>query len=262
MEFFLVNQRMMNAKFTTVLILATLAISAFSVETFASSGQRDSMPPIFGLNISNYDSKVVQATATSGTYVVTVEDTGVMDLTGVTLKSDSIPPAWFSSETMAHLSFGETADIKYTLSIPEAKEGDYVFTIIAYGEHGSEGVSDASPVSLTIVRAGPVGTQNGDAVNGTEGTQQPSTKGPGSGTNASVGRIITAWVTQGISATIPKSLPDVQTPARDGYFRLQSLAAKGTAKMHSLLEDTGLLAGVIAVLLVVVAALYAITRVM
>jgi hypothetical protein len=85
------------------------------------------IPPVSGIEISEYEDSLVQQAGTSGAYEVKVKNIGVLGLRNVKLESEKIPDEWFSSDASVDLEFGETGVLQYELAVPEAASGLFAF---------------------------------------------------------------------------------------------------------------------------------------
>ncbi len=133
------------ASFLIILTLFTL----FTLFTpIISSATKDVPPPIYGIEILEYDYSLNQKPGTTETYEVKIKNIGILSLRDVKLEAEKIPEDWFSSDATIDLEFGEVGALKYELTVPVGISGLYAFPLIARGSYGVGIVSDIKPVIL------------------------------------------------------------------------------------------------------------------
>jgi hypothetical protein len=221
--------RILTAIVGVALAFGMASTAAFCTSVLAQQQTYDSsLPPIFGITIASYDSSIVQKVGSRQSHVVEIENTGVLELSGVTLMSEKIPPAWFSASSVKILEFGKKVALHYTLDLPAGSQGEYVFSLIAYGEHGTEGVSYTRPVALRII-----GSSEGTSVSETVGQGITTNEGLRGGPQAAtVQPVQNQSITQGLNIQISKELPRIGN-ATDGIVGSAIsgfVAAIGSAK--------------------------------
>jgi hypothetical protein len=130
------------------------------------------IPPVSGIEISEYEDSLVQQAGTSGAYEVKVKNIGVLGLRNVKLESEKIPDEWFSSDASVDLEFGETGVLQYELAVPEAASGLFAFSLIARGSYGAGIASDIQPIVLNVLVLPEPGATTG-TTSAAETTQPP-----------------------------------------------------------------------------------------
>jgi len=135
------------ASFLIALILFTPIISLAAKEV---------PPPIYDIEISEYDYSLNQNPGTTETYEVKIKNIGILSLRDIKLEIEKIPEDWFLSDDTIGLEFGEVGTLEYELTVPAEISGLYVFPLIVRGSYGVGIVSDIKPVVLNITTlAGP-----------------------------------------------------------------------------------------------------------
>jgi len=146
-----------DGRLFAVAALALIAMLAIALVFLSkASTAQEVPPPVYGIEIYEYDRNIQQAAGTTAVYAVKVRNTGVLELAGVRLSADRLPSVLFQSTTLGAkpLKFGETAELNYKLSVPEGFDGVYAFSIVASASYGVGNVSHAKPVQLTVFPAG------------------------------------------------------------------------------------------------------------
>jgi len=138
-----------------IAVVAVLAIALVFLSK--TSTAQEVPPPVYGIEIYEYDRNIQQAAGTTAVYAVKVRNTGVLELMDVRLSADRLPSVLFYSMTPEDgrlLKFGETAELNYKLSVPEGFDGVYAFSIVASASYGIGNASHSKPVQLTVLPAG------------------------------------------------------------------------------------------------------------
>jgi len=133
-----------------IAVVAVLAVALVFLSK-ASTAQ-EVPPPVYGIEIYEYDRTIQQAAGTTAVYAVKVRNTGVLELAGVRLSADRLPSVLFQPTTLGAkpLKFGETAELNYKLTVPEGFDGTYAFSLVASASYGVGNVSHAKPVQLIV----------------------------------------------------------------------------------------------------------------
>jgi len=255
-------------------VLSVLSVfSLLSIPLFASASTSDIPPPVHGIQIYEYGKSINQSAGTEAAYEVQVQNTGVLDLTDVKLKSDKIPCEWFSTEAVSNssktLKFGEIVTLDYKLKIPADAAGEKVFSIIAYGSYGVGSVSDIKPVLLNItpqpnITPGPgtVSRPSSDeattgicSANITETTETTESveKSTSSSTSTFTPTSIppTSPITGIIDAT-SKEIQNFTSLPEKAFSRVRAFVAYARADLSDMFADGLLLSQIAAVLFVIV----------
>jgi len=179
-----------------IAVVAVLAVALVFLSK-ASTAQ-EVPPPVYGIEIYEYDRTIQQAAGTTAVYAVKVRNTGVLELVGVRLSADRLPSVLFQPTTLGAklLKFGETAELNYKLSVPEGFDGTYAFSIVATASYGVGNVSHAKPVQLTVAAA------SAEATTTTSGSV---TQKPGEADVNAILPLIVGSVTERPSEGIPLS---------------------------------------------------------
>jgi hypothetical protein len=127
---------------------AITMLTVLTALTTASVAQ--SIPFIVDIDITNYDSYVIQQPGTTATYWVEVENTGMLELDPIYVSVSKIPDDWFETQESISLEFGHTDRLYYDIAIPESQTGYVVYSLNVYGEHGQLTASDSKPVMINI----------------------------------------------------------------------------------------------------------------
>lgn len=135
------------ASFLITLTLFTL-FTLFTPIISVAAGQVP--PPIYDIEISEYDYSVNQKPGTTETYEVKIKNIGILSLRDIKLEIEKIPEDWFLSDDTVGLEFGEVGALKYELTVPAGISGLYAFPLIVRGSYGVGIVSDIKPVVLNI----------------------------------------------------------------------------------------------------------------
>lgn len=135
------------ASFLITLTLFTL----FTLFTpIISSAAKQVPPPVYGIEILEYDYSLNQKPGTTEAYEVKIKNIGVLSLRDVKLEAEKIPEDWFSSDASIDLEFGEVGALKYELTVPVGVSDLYAFSLIVRGSYGVDIVSDIKPVILNV----------------------------------------------------------------------------------------------------------------
>lgn len=134
-------KRFISIGLTVVLALA-LAISVAEAQ--------DIPPPVYAVEITDYDGVIYQSPGTVKTYKVEVTNSGVMGLDLIRLGSDRLEKDWFSTTGSLMLEFEEKGELEYSIALPSGAEGQHVFFIVAYGSVAENQVSDKRIVVLNV----------------------------------------------------------------------------------------------------------------
>lgn len=131
-------------------ILAMALIAAPVAAAAASLAQE--VPPVYGIEVYEYDRSISQEAGTSAVYLVRVRNTGVLDLAGARLYAEGLPTTMFQSDSplARPLKFGDTADMTYRLYVPAGFEGTYAFNVVAAATYGAGNTSHSKPVRLEV----------------------------------------------------------------------------------------------------------------
>lgn len=135
-------------------LAAVLAIALIAAPAMAAAvAQAQDVPPVYGIEVYEYDRDISQAAGTSAVYLVRARNTGVLELAGVRLYAEGLPTTIFRADAPGAkpLRFGDTADMTYRLYIPAGFEGTYVFNIVAAASYGAGNTSHSKPVRLEVV---------------------------------------------------------------------------------------------------------------
>lgn len=136
-----------------ILICLFMSSTIASLAFFIPDALCDTPPPVYAVDITDYEDTLSQHAGTTKTYEVTVKNTGVMAMSEIRLGVERIDLGWFSSTETVALEFGETAVLAYELAIPEGTEGFRAFSLVVFGTSGSTTVSNTKIVSLDITPA-------------------------------------------------------------------------------------------------------------
>ena len=131
-----------------------IALTLFTLFTLftpiISSAAEQVPPPIYDIEISEYDYSLNQKPGTTETYEVKIKNIGILSLRDIKLEAEKIPEDWFLSDDTIGLEFGEVGALEYELTVPTGISGLYAFPLIVRGSYGVGIVSDIKPVVLNI----------------------------------------------------------------------------------------------------------------
>lgn len=135
---------------TQIFFLTLFLVSSMFVFTI-NSVVAEIPPPVYGIEIFEYDDLLLHPAGTTKEYEVKVKNIGVLSLRDVKLGAEKISNNWFLSDSIADLEFEETGVLKYKLEIPESASGLHLFSLVVQGSYGVGMVSDIEPVVLNIL---------------------------------------------------------------------------------------------------------------
>lgn len=144
-KYFSVNVKKLAISFFTFLMAASMVAQLALAEPPA--------PPLYGIEVVEYEREITQAPGTSAVYDVTVRNSGVFDLDPIYATISRAPEEWFTSTTIG-LKFDETGRLQYILDLPSDASGVHVFALNVYGEYADMTAVDTEPVILTIGSGG------------------------------------------------------------------------------------------------------------
>ncbi|MCX6820474.1 MAG: hypothetical protein NT016_00770 [Candidatus Aenigmarchaeota archaeon] len=145
----------MASKSFVLFVLAVISLSTASLVMFEAARAAD-VPPVYGIELYDYEHELHQEAGTASVHVVRVRNTGVLELAGIELSAGRLPTAIFKAGTANKtiLKFGETADITYSLDVPDGFDGTYAFSVIATASYGVGNVSHSKAVQLVVSPGG------------------------------------------------------------------------------------------------------------
>jgi len=130
----------------TVFTLSTIIFSTVATTSVLAQAA----PPIYGIEIVDYESSAVQEPGTTRIYWAEVENIGLLELDPVYIRVSRIPEEWLEPGSGTALKFGERGRLYYNITIPENQAGYIVFSLDAWGEYGQLKASDSQPVVINI----------------------------------------------------------------------------------------------------------------
>ncbi len=141
-----------NCVFLMAVLAGVLSTLIFLNDIVLSESFSSVPPPIYGIDIVEYNSSIVQVAGTTQMYKVKVKNTGIMDLENIRLGSDRLDKEWFYSNDTKDLKFGECDTLTYFLEVPKDVEDLYAFSLVVYGTHGINSISNTKLVALNIIK--------------------------------------------------------------------------------------------------------------
>ena len=141
----------MASKALAMVVFAIVSISGMAL-LMSAVAHASETPPVYGIEIYDYERELHQAADATSVHVIRVRNTGVLELIDIELSADRLPTAIFKAGAADRktLKFGETADIAYSLNVPDGFDGAYAFSVIATASYGAGKVSHSKPVQLIV----------------------------------------------------------------------------------------------------------------
>ena len=136
----------MREKAFSAVILSLVLLSTTCTAAIAS----DIPPPVYGIDIVEYENSVEQGAGTSVMYEVNVKNIGVLGLRDIVLEYDRLPEGWFLSTDSIDLEFDKVGILSYYISVPEGESSFRAFSLIARGNYGVGEVTKIVPVALNV----------------------------------------------------------------------------------------------------------------
>ena len=132
-------------------IFGLLAAGGLAADAVMAQTQPDELPPVYGVEIIEYNDSLIQIAGTKKTYGLIVKNTGVMDLSEIYLGVDRLDNKWFSSDYKVSLKFRETGKLEFDLDVPENASGLHVFYLVVFGKSGNNAISNKVIISLGVL---------------------------------------------------------------------------------------------------------------
>jgi len=112
------------------------------------------------LNITSYQTGLVQLPGTASVYPVNVTNTGDVRLDKVFLTLSFLPSSWYEIGDSKSLDVGETATFNFTIKLPQDSSGSLDLDLAAHGIRGFGEVTSTA-VKLKLVTSNPTTTSVG-----------------------------------------------------------------------------------------------------
>lgn len=146
------SYRIAFARMAVLSVVLLLFASAAGCGAAKASSLTETPPPVYGIEIYEYDRSIEQPVGATAVYAIKVRNTGVLDLTAVGLATERLPTVLFQSTSLGSrvLKFGETAELYYKLLVPQGFDGTYTFSIVATASYGAGNTSHSKPVQLNV----------------------------------------------------------------------------------------------------------------